>query len=98
MEVRNQVAARQRQWGRATAQVCLSFLHARVKRFMLCFLSVWLNVCLVYSECPQDSSEYLQFLKESHREALEEEERRYRFLAEKHCGLIQSIGQLMNKV
>ncbi|KAM4716416.1 BAR/IMD domain-containing adapter protein 2-like 2 [Anableps anableps] len=45
----------------------------------------------------QDSREYLQFLKESHREALEEEERRYRFLAEKHCGLIQSIGHLMNK-
>ncbi|MEQ2289634.1 hypothetical protein AMECASPLE_035165, partial [Ameca splendens] len=45
----------------------------------------------------QDSSEYVQFVRESHREALEEEERRYRFLAEKHCGLMQSIGQFMNK-
>ncbi|XP_077396207.1 BAR/IMD domain-containing adapter protein 2-like 2 isoform X1 [Festucalex cinctus] len=38
-----------------------------------------------------------QFLRESHSEALKEEERRYRFLAEKHCGLIQSISRLMNK-
>ncbi|XP_035470779.2 brain-specific angiogenesis inhibitor 1-associated protein 2-like protein 2 [Scophthalmus maximus] len=46
----------------------------------------------------QDSSEYVQFLRESHGEALKEEERRYRFLAEKHCGLIQSIARLMNKI
>ncbi|KAM4530754.1 BAR/IMD domain-containing adapter protein 2-like 2 [Odontesthes bonariensis] len=45
----------------------------------------------------QDYSEYMQFLRESNGEALKEEERRYRFLAEKHCGLIQSIAQLMNK-
>ncbi|XP_074511444.1 BAR/IMD domain-containing adapter protein 2-like 2 isoform X1 [Sebastes fasciatus] len=45
----------------------------------------------------QDCSEYVQFLRESHGEALKEEERRYRFLSEKHCGLIQSIAQLMNK-
>ncbi|XP_029998107.1 brain-specific angiogenesis inhibitor 1-associated protein 2-like protein 2 [Sphaeramia orbicularis] len=45
----------------------------------------------------QDHSEYVQFLRESHREALKEEERRYRFVAEKHGGLIQSIAQLMNK-
>ncbi|XP_040919071.1 brain-specific angiogenesis inhibitor 1-associated protein 2-like protein 2 [Toxotes jaculatrix] len=45
----------------------------------------------------QDCSEYVQFLRESHGEALREEERRYRFLAEKHCGLIQSIAHLMNK-
>ncbi|XP_069005750.1 BAR/IMD domain-containing adapter protein 2-like 2 [Embiotoca jacksoni] len=45
----------------------------------------------------QDCSEYVQFLRESHSEALKEEERRYRFLAEKHCGLTQSIAQLMNK-
>ncbi|XP_029014516.1 brain-specific angiogenesis inhibitor 1-associated protein 2-like protein 2 isoform X2 [Betta splendens] len=37
------------------------------------------------------------FLRRSHQEALQEEERRYRFLAEKHCGLLQSIAQLMNK-
>ncbi|XP_035812805.2 brain-specific angiogenesis inhibitor 1-associated protein 2-like protein 2 isoform X2 [Amphiprion ocellaris] len=45
----------------------------------------------------QDSSEYVQFLRESHSQALVEEERRYRFLAEKHCNLIQTIAQLMNK-
>ncbi|KAM6904869.1 BAR/IMD domain-containing adapter protein 2-like 2 [Xenentodon cancila] len=44
-----------------------------------------------------DYSEYEQFLRNSHGEALHEEERRYRFLAEKHCGLIQSIAQIMNK-
>ncbi|XP_029363931.1 brain-specific angiogenesis inhibitor 1-associated protein 2-like protein 2 [Echeneis naucrates] len=46
----------------------------------------------------QDSSEYMQFLKDSHEEVLKEEERRYRFLAEKHCSLIQSIASLMNKM
>ncbi|XP_058259665.1 brain-specific angiogenesis inhibitor 1-associated protein 2-like protein 2 isoform X2 [Hemibagrus wyckioides] len=45
----------------------------------------------------QDGNEYVQFLKESHREALNEQERRYRFLAEKHCGLTQSIVYIMNK-
>ncbi|XP_071330322.1 BAR/IMD domain-containing adapter protein 2-like 2 [Trachinotus anak] len=46
----------------------------------------------------QDCGEYVQFLRESHGDALKEEERRYRFLAEKHCGLIQSIAHLMNKM
>ncbi|XP_039979666.1 brain-specific angiogenesis inhibitor 1-associated protein 2-like protein 2 [Xiphias gladius] len=45
----------------------------------------------------QDCIEYVQFLRESHGEALKEEERRYRFLAEKHCGLIKSIAHLMDK-
>ncbi|XP_044187753.1 brain-specific angiogenesis inhibitor 1-associated protein 2-like protein 2 [Thunnus albacares] len=45
----------------------------------------------------QDCSEYVRFLRESHGEAMKEEERRYRFLAEKHCGLVQSITHLMNK-
>ncbi|KAK2894071.1 BAR/IMD domain-containing adapter protein 2-like 2 [Channa argus] len=45
----------------------------------------------------QDSGEYVQFLRQSHEDALKEEERRYRFLAEKHCGLVQSVAQLMNK-
>ncbi|XP_071754595.1 BAR/IMD domain-containing adapter protein 2-like 2 [Centroberyx gerrardi] len=45
----------------------------------------------------QDGGEYVHFLRESHNEALKEEERRYRFLAEKHCGLTQSIVSLMNK-
>ncbi|CAN9505152.1 unnamed protein product [Ophioblennius macclurei] len=44
-----------------------------------------------------DGSEHVQFLRESHVEALQEEERRYRFVAEKHCGLIQSFAHLMNK-
>ncbi|XP_051994803.1 brain-specific angiogenesis inhibitor 1-associated protein 2-like protein 2 [Xyrauchen texanus] len=46
---------------------------------------------------PQDCSEYVHFLRESQNEALKEEERRYRFLVEKHCGLTQSIAYLMNK-
>ncbi|KAK1799411.1 hypothetical protein P4O66_007629, partial [Electrophorus voltai] len=46
----------------------------------------------------KDGSEYVQFLRESQREALKEQERRYRFLAEKHCGLTQSIVYLINKV
>ncbi|KAM3842404.1 BAR/IMD domain-containing adapter protein 2-like 2 [Diretmus argenteus] len=45
----------------------------------------------------QDGSEYVQFLRESHDEALKEEERRYRFLTEKHCDLTQSIVHLINK-
>ncbi|XP_077414387.1 BAR/IMD domain-containing adapter protein 2-like 2 isoform X2 [Vanacampus margaritifer] len=45
----------------------------------------------------QEGVAHLQFLQESHSEALKEEERRYRFLAEKHCGLIQSVSHLMNK-
>ncbi|KAI5097303.1 brain-specific angiogenesis inhibitor 1-associated protein 2-like protein 2 isoform X2 [Silurus meridionalis] len=45
----------------------------------------------------QDGNEYVQFLRESQREALKEQERRYRFLAEKHCGLTQSVVYLINK-
>uniref|UniRef100_A0A087XJB9 BAR/IMD domain containing adaptor protein 2 like 2a n=1 Tax=Poecilia formosa TaxID=48698 RepID=A0A087XJB9_POEFO len=48
--------------------------------------------------CTVRPQEYLQFLKESHQEALQEEDRRYRFLAEKHCGLVQSLGLIMNKM
>uniref|UniRef100_A0A9J7YVD3 BAR/IMD domain containing adaptor protein 2 like 2a n=1 Tax=Cyprinus carpio carpio TaxID=630221 RepID=A0A9J7YVD3_CYPCA len=46
---------------------------------------------------PQDGSEYVHFLRECQKEALKEEERRYRFLAEKHSGFTQSIAYLMNK-
>ncbi|KAJ0058168.1 hypothetical protein NL108_009043 [Boleophthalmus pectinirostris] len=45
----------------------------------------------------QDMGEHMHFLRDSHHDALEEEERRYRFLAEKHCALIQSFSRLMNK-
>ncbi|KAL3987395.1 alcohol-forming fatty acyl-CoA reductase [Sarotherodon galilaeus] len=45
----------------------------------------------------QGGSEYVDFLRESHNQALQEEERRYRFLAEKHCGLIESFTKFMNK-
>lgn len=49
--------------------------------------------------CPQDGGgDYMQFLRSSHQEALKEEERRHRFVAEKHCSLIQSIADIMNKV
>ncbi|XP_034046095.1 brain-specific angiogenesis inhibitor 1-associated protein 2-like protein 2 isoform X2 [Thalassophryne amazonica] len=39
-----------------------------------------------------------QFLKQCHADALKEEERRYRFLAEKHCGMIESTVCLMDKM
>lgn len=45
----------------------------------------------------QSQDDYIYFLRESQREALKEEERRYRFLAEKHCNLSLHIAQLMNK-
>ncbi|XP_031416565.2 brain-specific angiogenesis inhibitor 1-associated protein 2-like protein 2 isoform X2 [Clupea harengus] len=45
----------------------------------------------------QDGGEYTHFLRESQRDALKEEERRYRFLAEKHCNFSLSIAHLMNK-
>nr|XP_023670225.1 brain-specific angiogenesis inhibitor 1-associated protein 2-like protein 2 [Paramormyrops kingsleyae] len=45
----------------------------------------------------QEGSEYMQYLRQSHHEALKEEERRYRFLAEKHCGLTQSLLYLISK-
>lgn len=40
----------------------------------------------------------MQYLRQSQHEILKEEERRYRFLAEKHCGLTQSLLYLINKV
>ncbi|XP_067115820.1 LOW QUALITY PROTEIN: BAR/IMD domain-containing adapter protein 2-like 2 [Osmerus mordax] len=43
------------------------------------------------------NSEYMQYLRQSQQEILKEEERRYRFLAEKHCGLTQSLLFLINK-
>lgn len=56
------------------------------------------TVFLVNHVSDQEAAEHLRFLRESHSEALKEEERRYRFLAEKHCGLIRSVSGLMNKV
>ncbi|KAI7791489.1 brain-specific angiogenesis inhibitor 1-associated protein 2-like protein 2 [Triplophysa rosa] len=44
-----------------------------------------------------EGSEYMQYLRQSQHEILKEEERRYRFLAEKHCGLTQSLLFLINK-
>ncbi|CAI5681253.1 unnamed protein product [Oreochromis niloticus] len=44
-----------------------------------------------------ENSEYMLYLRQSHQEILKEEERRYRFLAEKHCGLTQSLLFLINK-
>ncbi|XP_061765672.1 brain-specific angiogenesis inhibitor 1-associated protein 2-like protein 2 [Nerophis ophidion] len=44
-----------------------------------------------------ESSNYMQYLRQSQQEILKEEERRYRFLAEKHCGLTQSLLFLVNK-
>uniref|UniRef100_A0A3B3RK83 BAR/IMD domain containing adaptor protein 2 like 2b n=1 Tax=Paramormyrops kingsleyae TaxID=1676925 RepID=A0A3B3RK83_9TELE len=50
-----------------------------------------------YRDSLQEGSEYMQYLRQSHHEALKEEERRYRFLAEKHCGLTQSLLYLISK-
>ncbi|XP_028978406.1 brain-specific angiogenesis inhibitor 1-associated protein 2-like protein 2 [Esox lucius] len=44
-----------------------------------------------------EHSEYMQYLRQSQQEIMKEEERRYRFLAEKHCGLTQSLLFLINK-
>ncbi|XP_026216628.1 brain-specific angiogenesis inhibitor 1-associated protein 2-like protein 2 isoform X2 [Anabas testudineus] len=44
-----------------------------------------------------ENSEYMMYLRQSQQEILKEEERRYRFLAEKHCGLTQSLLFLINK-
>ncbi|KAK5608279.1 hypothetical protein CRENBAI_001569 [Crenichthys baileyi] len=45
----------------------------------------------------EENSEYMVYLRQSNQEILKEEERRYRFLAEKHCGLTQSLLFLINK-
>uniref|UniRef100_A0A8C6KYQ0 BAR/IMD domain containing adaptor protein 2 like 2b n=1 Tax=Nothobranchius furzeri TaxID=105023 RepID=A0A8C6KYQ0_NOTFU len=45
-----------------------------------------------------ENSDYMIYLRQSQQEILKEEERRYRFLAEKHCGLTQSLLFLVNKV
>ncbi|KAM8824469.1 BAR/IMD domain-containing adapter protein 2-like 2 [Synchiropus picturatus] len=44
-----------------------------------------------------EAGEYVTFLRESHSDALREQERRYRFVAEKHCGLIHTVTSLMDK-
>ncbi|XP_072527509.1 BAR/IMD domain-containing adapter protein 2-like 2 isoform X2 [Salminus brasiliensis] len=44
-----------------------------------------------------EGSEYMQYLRQSQHEILREEERRYRFLAEKHCGLTHTLLFLINK-
>ncbi len=89
-------------WGEEpTRFACLSFctpeansapLHTNVSLYNKQY------ICTVKYAYPQDRSEHMQFLRDSHSEALKEKERRHRFLAEKHCGLIQSIARLINKV
>lgn len=91
----------QRQLRRGTSQVLCSFCTLEENSFKLhCLCMCQQRVCciLYYMCCVYPQDEYVQFLRQSHEEALKEEERRYRFLAEKHCGLIQSIAHLMNKV
>ncbi|XP_060767235.1 brain-specific angiogenesis inhibitor 1-associated protein 2-like protein 2 isoform X2 [Neoarius graeffei] len=44
-----------------------------------------------------EGSEYMLYLRQSQHEILKEEERRYRFLTEKHCGLAQSLSFLLSK-
>ncbi|XP_043079135.1 brain-specific angiogenesis inhibitor 1-associated protein 2-like protein 2 isoform X2 [Puntigrus tetrazona] len=55
------------------------------------------SLCACVFVCMQEGSEYMQYLRQSQHEILKEEERRYRFLAEKHCGLTQSLLYLINK-
>ncbi|RVE75891.1 hypothetical protein OJAV_G00003180 [Oryzias javanicus] len=45
----------------------------------------------------EENSDYMLYLRQSQQEILKEEQRRYRFLAEKHCGLAQSLLFLINK-
>lgn len=101
MEVHNQAAVLERQMWRGVNQASVSvFLHLGLwyHRCDKCVCSKRAcSKCLKYVH-PQDKAEYLQFLRKSHAEALEEENRRHRFLAEKHCSLVQSIGQIINKV
>uniref|UniRef100_A0AAV2LK57 Brain-specific angiogenesis inhibitor 1-associated protein 2-like protein 2 n=1 Tax=Knipowitschia caucasica TaxID=637954 RepID=A0AAV2LK57_KNICA len=44
-----------------------------------------------------ENSEYMQFLRQSQQDILKEEERRYRFVTEKHCALTQSLLFFMMK-
>ncbi|XP_072318775.1 BAR/IMD domain-containing adapter protein 2-like 2 [Eucyclogobius newberryi] len=44
-----------------------------------------------------EKSDYMQLLRQSQQDILKEEERRYRFVAEKHCALTQSLLFLMMK-
>lgn len=53
---------------------------------------------VMMSWCLQENSDYILYLRQSQQGILKEEERRYRFLAEKHCGLTQSLLFLVNKV
>lgn len=74
-------------------RLALATKAADAQRYACAFF-LWLRPV-----CPQDGAgDYMQFLRSSHQEALKEEERRHRFVAEKHCSLIQSIADIMNKV
>lgn len=83
---------------RGASQVHLLFLvsaRLNIDYMPLCITS---TACSVNDVCPQDFREFERFLRESNGEALKEEERRFRFLAEKHNSLMQSVAQLMNRV
>lgn len=102
MEVRNQATALERQMRRGFPQVravCDPSQMAIQMSFLIKKSKEKKNDDDVDGDvCVQDGSEYVNFLRECQKDALKEEERRYRFLAEKHCGLTQSIAHLMNKV
>lgn len=101
MEVRNQATALERQMRRGVPQVravCDPSQMALQMSFLIKKKRKNNDDDVDGDVCVQDGSEYVNFLRESQKDALKEEERRYRFLAEKHCGLTQSIAYLMNKV
>ncbi len=96
MDVRSHADALDRQARRGVVQVCV-FLCGKTQHNV--YKCARVKYVLIYCQiCVQESREYAKFLKKSHDAALKEQERRHRFLAEKHCGLVQSISQLMNKV
>uniref|UniRef100_A0A8C7WNH4 BAR/IMD domain containing adaptor protein 2 like 2b n=1 Tax=Oryzias sinensis TaxID=183150 RepID=A0A8C7WNH4_9TELE len=63
-----------------------------VSLFYSCVFETWISTTTF------SNSEYMLYLRQSQQEILKEEQRRYRFLAEKHCGLTQSLLFLINKV
>ena len=57
---------------------------------------MFVYTCVRVFVSTQSECEYL--VRRSYSDALQEEERRYRFLAEKHCDVGHAVAQVMNKV
>lgn len=98
MKYETLVHNQERQLRRGASQVHLLLLVSAQLNIDCMSVCVTSAACSVNDVRPQDFSEFERFLRESHGEALKEEERRFRFLAEKHSSLMQSAAQLMNRV